>query len=238
MSRRLLLTLLACCATSGAPAQSTAPQPFSATFDIEWRGMGAGVSTLELVRLGGNDYSYRSSNVARGLFRLAFPDTITQTSHFSIDDGVVKPTSYRADDGSAKTDKDVDLKFDWHGATAQGTAENKPVNVSLAPGTQDSLSVQVALMMELAAGRSPDRFLLLDKDEVKEYLYSRDGAATLNTPLGKLETVIYRSTRAGGSTRVTRLWLAPSLGYLPVRAEQMRAGKREFALSIRSVKRN
>ena len=40
-------------------------------------------------RKGGTDYTYRSSNVARGLFRLAFPDAITQMSDFSIVNDVV-----------------------------------------------------------------------------------------------------------------------------------------------------
>lgn len=222
---------------ASAASASSLPQSFSATYDIEWRGMGAGVSTLELVRLGGNEYTYRSSNVARGFFRFAFPDTITQTSRFSVVDGVVMPSSYRSDDGSAKTDKDVTLEFNWRDSVATGVAENKQVNLQLRPGTQDSLSVQIALMMELAAGRSPDHFWLLDKNEVKEYQYAHEGNVTLNTPLGKLDTVIYRSTRAG-STRVTRLWLAPSLGYLPLRAEQIRNGRREFALSIRSATRS
>jgi hypothetical protein len=242
MSRRYLSALAACCLASNALAQSPTPQPFSATYDTEWRGVTAGTSRFDLVRVGGTEFTYRSLNLARGFFRLAFPDAITQASQFNIVDGMVKPVSYRADDGSSKTDRDISLDFNWHEMAATGVVENKPVNVPLKPGAQDSLSVQIALMIELAAGRSPEHFWLVDKTELKDYAYAREGTATLTTPLGKIDTVIYTSTRlgvpAGGSTRVTRFWLAPSLGFLPLRAEQIRNGKREFALNIKSLTRS
>jgi hypothetical protein len=58
-------------ATDSQPPSASCPQPFKVTFDVSWRGMGAGTSTLQLVRKGTNEYTYTSSNVARGIFRLA-----------------------------------------------------------------------------------------------------------------------------------------------------------------------
>lgn len=218
-------------------AQASCPQPFKVTFDVQWRGMSAGTSTLQLVRKGANEFTYTSNNVARGIFRLAIPDTVTQTSDFSIVEGTVRPSAYVADDGSADTSRDVSLKFDWEKGRVAGIAEDRPVDQPIAPGVQDSLSVQIALMCALAAGESPKTFELIDKDEVKEYVYTREGNATIDSPLGKLDTVVYTSQRPGAS-RLTRLWIAPSLGYLPVRGEQMRKGKRELQLSLRGIERS
>ena len=72
---------------------------------------------------------------------------------------------------------------------------------------------------------------------MKEYQYRHEGSATLDTPIGKLETVVYTSQRAGAN-RLTRLWIAPSLGFLPVRAEQLRKGKRELQLTLKTVERS
>ncbi len=164
---------------------------------------------------------YRSSNTARGLFRLAIPDTITQVSHLSMVDGKVRPSSYSGDDGSSSTEKDVNLKFDWTAMRVTGIAEDKPVDAALTPGVQDSLSVQVALMCALAAGESPKSFQLIDKDEVKEYQYTHERNEALDTPVGKLDTVVYTSQRKGAK-RLTRLWIAPEPG-LPAGAR--RAGE-------------
>lgn len=232
---RSALAALALCASSIAHS-AECPQPFKVTFAVEWRGMNAGTSTLELTRKSATEFTYQSSNTARGFFRIAVPDTITQTSHFTVENGVVTPLTYVGDDGSPDTSKDVSLKFDWTARKVTGTAENKPVDQPLQPGVQDSLSVQVALMCALAAGDAPKSFLLIDKDEIKEYQYTRDGEENLATSLGKLDTVIYKSQKTG-SSRATRLWIAPALGFLPVKAEQSKRGKRELQLTIRSADR-
>jgi hypothetical protein len=226
-------------AGGSAPAAASphsCPQPFKITLDVEWRGMAAGTSTLELTRESPTEYTYRSSNTARGLFRLAIPDTITQVSHIAMVEGKVRPSSYVGDDGSSSTEKDVKLNFDWAAMRVTGVAEDKPVDAALTPGVQDSLSVQVALMCALAAGQSPKSFQLIDKDEVKEYQYTHERDEKLDTPAGKLDTVVYTSQKKG-SKRLTRLWIAPSLGFLPVRAEQVNKGKRELQLQLKAVER-
>jgi hypothetical protein len=234
----LSLTAAAVALASGASssaADADGPADFVAKFAIEWHGITAGYTTLVLAHTASNTYTYKSRNMARGIFRLAFPDVISQTSTFTIVNGEVRPASYHADDGEADSDKAVTLQFDWQTRRVTGIAEKKPVDLALESGTQDTLSVQIELMREVAAGRSPKSFWLIDDDEIKEYKYTREGTETLDTPLGKLETVKYRSEHAG-SDRVTRLWLAPALGYLPIRAERSRAGKVDFGLVIRELK--
>jgi hypothetical protein len=235
MIRRAIALLALAPWAASAVADADGLQDFAAKFGIEWHGITAGYTTLELTRTAPNSYTYKSSNVARGIFKLAFPDVISQTSTFTVVNGEVLPATYHADDGAPDSDKAVTLRFDWQTRRVTGIAEKKPVDLPLQSGTQDTLSVQIELMNEVAAGRSPKSFWLIDNDEIKEYKYTREGTETLDTPLGKLETVRYRSEHAG-SDRVTRLWLATSLGYLPIRAERSRAGKVDFGLVIRELK--
>ncbi len=229
-----LLWTLGLCGAMAALAGASEPKPFTAIYALEWHGLTAGNSTLTLEEVAPATYEYRSINRARGLFRLAFPDPISETSVFTLVDGHVEPLSYGEDNGPGKTDQNVTLRFDWKAERVRGTQDGKPVDQPLEPGTQDPLSVQIELMRDLAAGRSPARFLLFDKDEAKQYHYTRERAETLVTALGRLDTVVYRSDRPG-SDRVMRLWLAPSLGYLPVQAERRRKGKVEFELHIRKL---
>jgi hypothetical protein len=223
-------------ATAAYAAASTDVQPYSASYSVEWRGMGAGTSTVELAKLEGDRWTYTSRNLARGLFKLALPNPITQSSVFRIRDGKVVPLTYRMDDGSKQTTRDISLDFNWPARRVTGTAEDEPVDVEMPEGAQDALTAQVVLMRELLAGREPGNLRLIDKDEVKLYDYVREGTETLRTPLGEIETVIYRSSRQG-SNRVTRLWLAPGLGYVPVRAQQKRGDRTEFTMMVRSLER-
>lgn len=223
-------------ATVAHAAASTDVQPYSASYSVEWRGMGAGTSTVELAKLEDDRWTYTSRNLARGLFKLALPNPITQSSVFRIRDGKVVPLTYRVDDGSKATTRDISLDFNWQAGRVTGTAEDESVDVEVPAGAQDALTAQIVLMRELLAGREPGTLRLIDKDEVKVYDYVREGNERLKTPLGDMDTVIYRSARQG-SNRVTRLWLAPSLGYVPVRAQQKRGERTEFTMMVRTLKR-
>lgn len=210
-------------------------QPFHARYGIVWRGFNAGTTELELKR-DGDQYVYISRANARGMFRAFFSEEITQTSWFTLNENGVRPVRYRADDGSEDTERDITLEFDWRANRVRGTAEDKPVDVALEPSAQDAMSIQIALMRDLLAGAQPSKYRLFDKDKIKEYTYTLEGEARVKTALGELDTVIYRAQRSG-SKRVTRMWYAPSLGFVGVRGEQLRDGKREWLMEIRSLDR-
>jgi hypothetical protein len=191
----------------------------------------------QLSRAADGQFVYASRANARGLFRAFFSEEITQTSWFSLANGGVRPTRYRGDDGTDSAERDIAFDFDWAKGRASGTAEEKAVDVALEPGTQDPMSIQIAQMRDLLSGEKTSAYRMLDKHNIKEYSYAYEGEARVQTAVGEVDTVIYRSQRVG-SKRVTRTWYAPALGYVAVRAEQMREGKREWLMQILSLKRS
>ena len=96
------------------------------------------------------------------------------------------------------------------------------------------MSLQIASLRSLATGKLQGTVWLVDGDKLKEYELRLEGNAQIETALGTLDTIIYTSKRAGGD-RLTRTWVAPALGYLPVKAERIRGNKVEFTLLIESV---
>ncbi len=54
--------------------------------------------------------------------------------------------------------KDVRMTFDWPQGRVRGESKGKPFDLPVQPGTQDSTSVQVAMLLELVAGTSRSRF--------------------------------------------------------------------------------
>jgi len=226
--------MLPAAAVDGAGAAGSTPPLFTAVYGLEWHGLTAGYSTLSLTEPSPGRYVYSSVSRARGVVRLVFPDPISERSTFRIEHGRIEPLDYEEDDGAGRQNQNVALQFDWKAMEVRGNAGTKNVAQPLETGTQDPMSVQIALMRELTAGRSPTRFMLFDKTEAAEYHYTREGSVALDTPLGRLDTVVYRSDRPD-SDRVMRFWLAPTLGYLPVRAERKRHGKTEFELRIREL---
>lgn len=210
--------------------------PFEASFTVDWRGMTAGTARLALKRTDARHWLYTSENNARGIFRVAVPGTIRQSSEVRIEDGHIIPQHFITDDGSEKSKRDTDVRFDWDGNRATGTAEGKPVDVALQPGVQDSLSIQIALIQDLVAGRTPSGFVMLDRDEIKDYLYTAEGKERVKTALGEHDTLKYRSRRPN-SDRSTLFWCAPDLGYLPVKVERHKGSKIEWSMTLATLKR-
>ena len=229
----VMLALGALIGATSAHADVIDLKPFKTTFTAEWKGMTAGTTVLELRRAGVDQYSYSSVSNARGIFRMAFSETLTQVSTFRLQDGVVQPISFR---GVDEKDREIRLDFDWANQRVTGVAKNHAVDLALDAGAQDAMSLQIHILRSLASGQVPPTISMIDSDKLKEYELRLEGNARIDTALGELDTLIYTSKRAGAD-RLTRTWVAPALGYLPVRAERIRGKKTEFVLLIESVDR-
>lgn len=236
MRPRAALAFLLCVVATATNQVAGADElkPFEASYAWIFHGMTVAVSTLKLDQHQ-DTWVYASKSDPRGIGRM-FSERPTQQSTLRVTESGVRPLSYNADDGTSSTKRDADVKFDWEHNRATGIYEDTPVDMPLQPGIQDDLSVQIALMVELLAGRTPDQFQMIDKNTVREYRYTREGEESLSTPLGTLATVIYSSQKKG-SPRVTRFWCAPSLGFIPLRVEQKRGTDVQWAMQVQSVKR-
>ncbi|MGH8295638.1 MAG: DUF3108 domain-containing protein [Steroidobacteraceae bacterium] len=208
-------------------APTSKPVPFVATYTIAWHGITAGTSTLELSETAPHSYLYTSTDSADGVFRLVFPHPLRQSSRFRITAGEVEPLAFEAG-GIGNT---VMAQFDWKIGQVTGMAKGKLLDLKLQAGTQDPLSVQIAIMLKLQAQDAPEEFWMLNTDEIDRFQYVRHEDTTLDTPLGKLHTILYTSHERG-SDKTTYLWLAPALEYMPARAEQRVKGRTQVSLLI------
>ena len=216
------------------PAGAAELKPFTANYNIIWGGISAGTATLTLKHEADGRWSYQSVTTARGFFRLAMPAELRSRSVFTVQDGKVVPELFVAEDGTSNTSRDQELRFDWAGGRVTGMFEKSPVNLPLQPGLLDSLSVQVALMHELLAGRTPARFVLVDKGKIKDYNYTAEGEDTLRTPLGEHRAVLFRSSRPGSASG-TWFWCAPEMNFLPLKVERREGKNVQWSLRLQSA---
>lgn len=234
MIRRMtLLTLLAVSTAATPLAASAALRPYVATYAVSYGSLSVGESRMELKRDGNADgWLMESHSNAHGLARLVVSSELQQRSWFVVDGASVRPLRYRFDDGD-EGEKNVSLDFDWAAGRVTGMAEGKPVSTEAPAGLQDPLSMQVAAALALESGSKLESLPMIEKNAARQYDYVFERREVLDTPLGKLDTLVYRSQRPGNK-RYSRLWYAPSLGYVNVRAEQFRESKRLFSLQIKS----
>jgi hypothetical protein len=229
----LAATLLALSTTA---ARADELKPFEASYNWIWHGLTVAASGLRLEKGADDTWTYTAKSDPRGIGR-AFSERPSQVSVVKLTTQGVEPQSYRADDGTSSSKRTIELKYDWHSHRVTGVYEQTPVDLPLTPEVQDDASIQLALMVELLAGHTPERFSLIDKNSVREYRYAREGEATLQTPLGPVSTIVYRAQKAY-SPRVTRFWCAPERGYVPMKVEQTKGKDVQWTMQIQSLTRN
>jgi hypothetical protein len=230
LPERLLALLML--AAGVAHADPVDLKPFKITFTAEWKGISAATSILELQKAGPDTYTFATVNTPHGLFRMALPDSLTQMSTFKLVEGRVVPLKFS---GADEKERPIDLTFDWQNKRVSGTAKGHAIEIAVPEDAQDPMSLQIASLRNLAKGTIQNSVSLVDGDgKLKEYELKQEGTARLDTALGTLDTIVYTSKRTSGD-RVTRTWVAPALGYLPVKAERLRGKKTEFTLLIQSI---
>jgi hypothetical protein len=233
--RRAFAATLAGSLLAAGVAAADELKPFEASYSWIWNGMTVAVTTLKLAKSGDDTWTYTSSSEPRGIGKLMSQRPRTE-SVLRITPTGLQPLSYKGDDGTSSNKRSIDLKYDWDKHRVTGVYEQTPVDLPLTPQVQDDSSIQVALMVALLRGQTPQSFELIDKNSVREYRYARAGEETLQTPLGAVSTVIYTSRKAN-SPRVNSYWCAPDHGYIPLRVQQKRANDVEWTMEIQSLKR-
>jgi len=234
--RYLFLTLIAagsCGTAASADSAAPAPRPFVAAYDVTYRGLGAGTIEFRLRHSGpGPRYIYESHARPSLLARLVISSKAHEWSLLRIDRSGVQPLSYQLDDGKSGETNDVALEFDWASATVRGRVEGEAVELPAEPGLQDRMSIQIAVQTSLLRRQDPGTIAMLDEDRIKRYDYRELRSERITTAaVGEVDTVVFESSRKG-SSRVSRLWLAPALDFVTVRAEQIRKGKVETVMVL------
>ena len=208
-------------------------------YHLSFRGLGAGDLELRLTPgADANSWLYETRAYPSVLARLLVDADSRERCWFRVTPAGVEPDRYLLEDGTAAKKDNGELHYDRAHGRVTGFARGAALDLPLEPGLQDVLSIRIAPVVDLLADRQPAEYALLDGRDVKHYMYRRVGGERLQTALGNLDTVIYTSERkdADGKGRTWQYWYAPSLGWLPVRAEQREDGHTRLALTVRSLK--
>ena len=233
----LLLGAALALAANATHAKDGTLQPYKARYQVTYRGLSGGQIESSLSRgTVAGQWLYQTRAFPSLLGRVAVSPLARERSVMQITPSGVRPLTFDFNDGSDTSTKDVRFKFDWEAGHVRGEAEGVPFDLPVQPGTQDTASVQAAMIIELLAGRSPQGFPILTGKRLRDYRYWPEGKATVMTPFGQFDTVVWANQR-DGSTRVTKVWHAPALGYVPVQAVQYRKGQAETHMKLLALER-
>lgn len=190
---------------------------FPATYRVSKNGFPLGMAERRLEVRHDGTLVFTSKAHPTGLAALFVSDKVTERSVERRMDGRIRPLSYSYRQSGGKHERQWSLRFDW--ANHRVTSSHDNIQHTLAPDTQDLLSFQLALMLDLQAGKHTFSYPIVDKKEMHDYGFKAVGHQMLRTAVGRLKTLklVHKDVQGEGSFV---FWCAVKYGYLPVRIER------------------
>jgi hypothetical protein len=167
----------------------------------------------------------------KGIAKLRGGQMYVRSEFATAADGV-RPVSFHEVD-TIRGDPETRIQFDWATNEASGTVGSEAVLRQLDGIAHDNVSIQYELMHDLLNGEPSETYVLFDVDKMRIANVRNVGTREVTTKAGSYEVVGIQHQREG-SSRVTTLWCAAELDYLPVVIEQHRKGKLNFRATLSS----
>ena len=225
---RIVLAVVLAAAFALPSARASELMPHRAEYKVKISVVSGQLNT----ELKATDTGYAATHVIKptGLSRMITNGRMSVSSTFRAEAHGVKPVTYHAVD-TIGDDPETHITFDWDTNEASGTVGDEDVLLHLDGIAHDSVSIQYALMYDLLNGGPDSTYVLFDVDKMRVAEVRNVGTKQVKTKAGQYDVVGIQHQKQG-SSRVTTLWCARELGYLPVIIEQHRKGKLNFRATL------
>ena len=189
------------------------PKALNANYSVYKGSMYLGDMNLSL-RYSGNHFYYYKDTVAKGFAALITNAKIIEKIDGSFRGNHLIPIKYYFQQSTRNNSRIENTRFNAN--HAQGTYRNKKFNLKLPAGTVDRASLEIALANDIANKKHRLIYNVMERGELKRYVFARQGQEKLSTPDGEFMTTKVKVVRTGNK-RSTMFWLAKELGYMPVK---------------------
>jgi len=222
----LVSALIIAAPTSAGPSLT----PHAAEYKVKISVLGGQLNT----ELRATDTGYVATHVIRptGLSRILARGTIREISEFDATIDGIRPRFYSSKDTISRDKADVSVRFNWETGEARGTVNGEEVVSIMDDLAYDRVSIQYELMHDLLNQGPDSTYTMFEIDRLRHVNVRIVGTREIDTPAGQF-TAIGIQHQAEGSKRITTLWCAEELGYLPVIIEQHRKGKLRVRATLR-----
>ncbi|MCK5810331.1 MAG: DUF3108 domain-containing protein [Cocleimonas sp.] len=189
------------------------PKALDANYSVYKGSMNLGDMNLSL-KYSGNQFHYYKNTQAKGFAALITKAKIIEKVDGSFHGNRITPVTYYFLQSTRKKSRVEKTRFT--GNRAQGRYKDKEFNLKLPAGTVDRASLELALANDMMSNKPRLTYHVMERGELKQYVFARQGQERLTTPDGDFMTTKVKVVRAG-SKRSTMFWLAKKLDYMPVK---------------------
>ncbi|MDE0743442.1 MAG: DUF3108 domain-containing protein [Woeseiaceae bacterium] len=209
-------------------------KPHEANYDVSIKGFTGELKT-SLRNTDAFKYHAEDKIKTTGLAGIFLKGAVISTAEFFIQNDKLKPHHFYSKDTISKEKKELTLNFDWT-LNQVSIKENDldsamPINDSI----KDRITLKYALMTDLINNRLSSQYSLYEGDKIKKIETTNLGFKIITLDHGEYRAVGIRN-QALGSSKLSILWCAEELGFLPVLIEQYRNNKLWMSASLISYK--
>ncbi len=241
IKKRLCLLLAIACslaaATITADDSTSAPIPsFTAEYKVAYSGMSVARSTISLQREG-DILTYQSRSKPIGIAAALFKKhKAIENSVMTEQDNQILPLEYTYKLIGSDKNRNLYYRFDWAQQKATIEKKGQQQTIELPQGTMDNFSLQLALMRDAVNGAQNLSYPVINKGKLVTYNFTNLGSETIDTALGKLETIKIQRVRNNKKKTTYTGWYAKRLHNLPVKIEKQEYGNTVMSMQLTDVK--
>ena len=231
----ITIALAVVATTVSATDDDKLPQPFEATYSVSTLGAEVARSRWQLQRTS-TDATLTVTTESSGLMALLRNETSVEQTRVTVRAGQLSPAEYSKVRSRGGKDKLTQLKFDWSKLRASGLSKNYPAALSVPQDAQDPLAYLLKFRSELARDATATQYdyPVADAARLQTYSLRNLGSASAQTAIGTFDVIKFE--RHGRKQRVTTLWCARALEYLPVRIDHVEKNGQVITLEIQQLR--
>ncbi|MCJ8337546.1 MAG: DUF3108 domain-containing protein [Pseudomonadales bacterium] len=159
--------------------------------------------------------------------------SIEESSNFTIDDNKIQPLKYHYLRKVLGKKKKRDISFDWSKETAVNR-DNQ--SFALLSGTQDSISYQLQLQLDLQRGvRGNFSYPIAKRGAVSNIKFVQVGREVIDTPMGKLDSIKLKLDRGADAKRVTYIWFSTKHNFIISQLQQTEADGKSYSIVLKKL---
>ena len=229
-------TLTALLVLAPLTAGAAAPPPYTAHYEVRRNGDRLGTATVSFRKLTNARYELVSDTVGTDGLAAIAGVAVNERSivHWA---GQPETVAYSYRQKMAWKSRERGLQVDAAAGRIDSTDKDKHYSPPYEAGVLDRNAVVVALMGDLAAGRSGElRYRIPDHDVMETWVYRAGATEQLSTPMGAEKALRVDRIREAGNGRTTTLWLAPGRNFVPLRMLQKEPNGETIEMRITSLR--
>ena len=222
-TRNIAFVLITAC--TGMQAQAVKPvDSFVLKLQVTRNGTALGVNTVELKQSKPGVWDFTGAIKGTDGLAMLAGATVNERSVLTAPKGEweIYSSSLETKVAWRRDVKTIALQKDGAGYLYKD--HKKSVTIPYQSGLLDQHSVTLALISDLQAGKGPVfKYQTIVKGKIETYTFRRAGEQTLDTALGRLDTVKIERVRQTANGKSTLIWFAKDKNFLPVKFQELNA---------------